>query len=103
MDLRVQLRLLPPSEGGRTFPVHVGYRSTWDNGDRLPNGSVHYHDAPIVALAREPLPPGEETGATLRALRPEHWRHVSVGDKLAMSEGSHVLGSATVLEKIDNE
>jgi hypothetical protein len=69
----------------------------WDNGDRLPDGSVHRHDAAIVTMTPSNLNPGSEAEAVLLVARPEFWIHVSVGDDLTMSEGRDVIGSAKVV------
>jgi hypothetical protein len=71
MRLVIEVALTPTEAGGRG--IEVGYRCNWDNGDRLDDGSVHYHDAPIVAMSVERLRPGERTTVEIAPSHPRAW------------------------------
>jgi hypothetical protein len=98
MKLLIALDLLADVSGGRKSPVGVGYRSMWDNGDRLSDGQVHYHDAPIVSLNPDPLHPGHSASAFIEAVDAAGWMHVRPGATLLMTEGRRTVGRATVVE-----
>lgn len=79
----------------------MGYRSSWDSGDRLDDGSVHYHDAPIVGMAVKRLEPGQRTTAEIDPILPTSWDHGAVGIELRMCEGRREVGIA-VVRLVDN-
>lgn len=96
MRLRIHLHLVATDQGGRQNPIWRGYRSGWET----PNGS--YHDAPILELSQEPLPPGSGAEADIYPIAPEFWGQVVIGDHLLMREGRKLVGRAEVLA-IDTE
>ena len=101
MIFTVDLELVATRDGGRQGKINVGYRSSWDTGDRLDDGAVHVHDAPIIGLQDDPLSPGARTIAQIRPVSPEYWRDVGVGDQLRMLEGRTLVGNARVLSRSD--
>lgn len=52
-----------------------------------------------IILASEELARGEETTASIEPMRPEYWGHVKRGTRIAVLDGSRVIGCATVLER----
>jgi hypothetical protein len=94
--LVVDLALHATAAGGRRNGIEAGYRPNWDNGDRLEDGRVHFHDASIVALETPRLEPGARTTAELIPHFSEFWDHVLVGTGLRMCEGPREVGSAIV-------
>jgi hypothetical protein len=101
MRLVIEVELAATQSGGRRSGIEVGYRSSWDNGDRLADGSVHYHDAPIVGMAVKRLEPGQRTTAQIDPVLPASWDHVAVGTELRMCEGRREVGIA-VVRLVDN-
>ena len=96
VHVRVSLRLLATTEGGRERGIAVGYRSCWAFD---PNRSVdgEMHDAPIADMHPPSIAPGETAVATIRPIAPQYWRGVSVGFQLEMREGPRTIGSAVVI------
>jgi hypothetical protein len=66
----------------------------WDNGDRLPDGSTHFHDAPIVALSTDQLLPGAEAEAQIQPLAPDLWPDFAAGTELDAYEGPRRVATA---------
>ena len=97
MRLRVRLRLLTTTEGGRELPIWSGYRPDWDMGDRLEDGGIDYRMAFIAYLAKEPLSPGDQSEAEIEPYRTDAWGAVRPGDQLTCFEGHQAVGRATVL------
>ena len=97
---RAQLRLVPTDEGGRRGRIYSGYRSTWWLGDRTPDGSIQYHDAPLTVEDGDRLELGELAVVRLYPTHPEYWPDVRPGQSIEMREGSRVVGHATVLERV---
>jgi hypothetical protein len=96
MRFVIDLALTATEAGGRRGGIEVGYRPTWDNGDRTDDGSVHYHDASIVAMAVKRLEPGERTTAEIVPHWPDAWEHVAAGAELRMCEGPRQVGVGVV-------
>jgi hypothetical protein len=72
----------------------------WDNGDRTDDGSIDYHDAPIVAMDVPWLNPGERTSIEIDPIYPEGWLHVRPGSHLRAVEGRREVGAAVVRELV---
>ena len=97
IHLRVSLRLLPTTEGGRASGIAIGYRSSWafDTGR---GDNTEMHDAPIVEMDPPSIAPGEAAVATIRPIAPQYWFVLPVGAQLAMREGPRTVGSAVVID-----
>jgi hypothetical protein len=96
--LRVSLSLASPTEG-RTTPISSGYRACWDIGATY-EGAKTFNDAPITIEYASQIAPGDDGTVRLHPLTPELWKHVRVGQAIAMHEGQRVVGRGTVLEVV---
>ncbi|MBX3192596.1 MAG: DUF5063 domain-containing protein [Labilithrix sp.] len=94
----VRLRLLSAGEGGRHSPIRSNYRPTFDIANTL-GGQPMLNDGRLM-LAVEELAPGAECLATLEPLRPEYWDGVRVGTAVPITEGTRIVGYATVTERV---
>src|SRR5439155_15829377 len=101
MQLVVSIRLLSSVEGGRSNPISLGYRASWNFRDLTRDGLPHLHDAPIVVLSPDPLLPGVEGEAEIVPLAPEFWSDVHPGALLSAHEGSRRVATATLIRRID--
>ncbi len=97
LALTVRLRLVPTSENGRQNPILSNYRPTFDLGNRW-RGEPMLNDGRIMLLESESLAPGTEGRARIDPLCLEYWDGARPGAVLPFSEGSRVVGYATVLE-----
>lgn len=97
LALTVRLRLVPTAENGRQSPIISDYRPTFDLGNRW-RGEPMLNDGRIMLLDAESIAPGAEGSARIDPLRSEYWDGVRPGAVLPFSEGSRVVGYATVLE-----
>ena len=95
-SVEVRISVRSTAEGGRRHPVFSGYRASFWLG-RSEGGRRAYNDAGVYLTESEELAPGQTGDASLVPLRPEYWRHLRCGDTIEMSEGSRVVGIATVL------
>jgi translation elongation factor EF-Tu-like GTPase len=93
--VEAEVRLLPPSEGGRRSAIASGYRcNCWvghtDGGQRV------YNDATIHLLDADRLEPGATARARVEPHFPDDWSHLTVGSRFELCEGARVVGIATV-------
>lgn len=94
---KVRLHLLPTSEGGRKRSIFSNYRPNWNLGNTwlgeptLNDGSVFLEDC-------DELAPGATALARIEPVASEFWGRVVPGARIAMQEGSRVVGYATVIE-----
>ncbi|HET9449632.1 MAG TPA: hypothetical protein VFO83_02055 [Aggregicoccus sp.] len=94
-----RLRLLTTEEGGRKGPIASDYRPDWNIGNRH-EGRLELNGGRVFLEDREWLHPGEESVVRVEPLVSDRWMHVTPGMQMAMHEGSHICGVATVLETI---
>jgi hypothetical protein len=94
--LKIVLKVLPASEGGREKPIASGYRASFDIG-KTRRREIALDDA-LVHLGTGEIAPGAEANATIEPLAPELWDHVVEGTAITMMEGLRVVAHATVLE-----
>ena len=91
-----RLRLLTTAQGGRKGPVFGDYRPSWDLGNTW-LGEPTINDGRVFLEGCTEIAPGTEGLARVEPLAPEFWGGVRVGSVIAMQEGNHVVGHATVL------
>ena len=96
LSFDVQLQLLATEAGGKANSIRSGYTPSWKLGNQ-PLGESILNDGRILLDAGEALAPGHTGLARLVPLAPEYWSEVCVGTVIAMLEGSHVVGHATIL------
>ncbi|MGV9765330.1 hypothetical protein [Micromonospora tulbaghiae] len=98
--VRAELRLLPPTEGGRRTPIPGKgiLRPLWDVGRRTAAGDPDLLVARIWAEPAPALPPGATGPVRLGPLSPALWRHLQPGMTITMHEGRPVLGTASIIE-----
>lgn len=91
-DVLAMVALLPTGAGGRAGPAHNGYRPHHRLlGDYQTSGVHHYP-------GRSTLNPGETAETTISFLEPlAYLRSITKGDVIEISEGSRVVGHATIL------
>lgn len=92
----VRVRLLPTEHGGRKGPIMSDYRPSWNLGNKW-LGEPTINDGRVVLEGCTEIAPGTEGLARVEPLAPEFWGGVRVGSVIAMQEGNHVVGHATVL------
>jgi len=91
-DVLATVTLLSADAGGRGVPVHSGYRPHHRLLGEHQTSGVHDY------VGRSTLDPGETAEATISFLKPlAYLRSVTKGDVIEISEGSRVVGHATIL------
>lgn len=98
--VRAELRLLPPTEGGRRTPIPGKgiLRPLWDLGRRTAAGDPDLLVARIWIESAPTLPPGATGSVRLGPLSPALWRHLRPGMTITMHEGRPAVGTATIVE-----
>jgi hypothetical protein len=96
LAFNVRVRVLPTAMGGRKTPILSDYRPSWDLGNRW-LGEPTINDGRVFLEGCSHIAPGAEGLARLEPLAPEFWGGVRVGSVIAMQEGNHVVGNATIL------
>lgn len=98
--VRAELRLLPPTEGGRRTPIPGKgiLRPLWDLGRRTAAGDPDLLVARIWVESAPALPPGATGSVRLGPLSPALWRHLWPGMTITMHEGRPAVGTATIIE-----
>lgn len=91
----VRVRLLPIELGGKKTSIRSDYRPSWNLGNKW-LGEPTINDGRVLLDCSE-IEPGREGLASLQPLAPEFWGSVQVGSVIAMLEGNHVVGDATIL------
>ena len=91
-DVLAMVTLLPADAGGRGVPTQSGYRPHHRlRGDYQTSGVHDY-------VGCSTLNPGETAEATISFLEPlAYLRSITKGDVIEISEGSRVVGHATIL------
>lgn len=90
-DAEVELNLLSTAKGGRQAAAANGYRPQYKVKDDYQTSAEHFF------IDRESINPGEAAIAHVWFLTPEAYPHsLWVGRRIAVSEGSHVIGEATI-------
>ncbi|MGA4843396.1 hypothetical protein [Streptomyces sp. G45] len=98
--IRADLALRPAAEARRKTPVPGAgvLRPLWDIGARSPSGGPAVGVAALWVENLPSLAPGGRAAVRLLPLTPAHWRHVTVGQRIALHEDRTVAGTTTVLE-----
>jgi hypothetical protein len=104
LRLKVDFELAASSEGGENGHITADYRPDWATGHVDSAGTADYHGAVVEWLAVPKLEPGQRALAVLRTFWPDGrgWTHLRVGDRLTALEGPRIVGSATVVELLDD-
>lgn len=98
---RADLTMRTTDEGGRHKPIASGFRSSWDIGQRTPEGEPTLNDAPLVLEDRESLAPGEQATIRLYPIFEEYWSEVRLGQTVALCEGRRVIGTAIITDWVE--
>jgi hypothetical protein len=101
LTFRAVIRLLPPEAGGRTRGVFPGYKPNCSIGNKTSWGAVAFNDAVVVFDEPPIIPSGGEAVVSLWPVVPEFWGSVDAGSEIELYEGSHKIGVAMILARID--
>jgi hypothetical protein len=98
--IRAELRLFPPSEGGRAAAVPSPgiLRPLWDIGQRTPTGQPNLRVARLWIEHAPELAPGSAGFVRLAPLAPLDWLGLRPGRPVTMHEGTPAVGSGTIIE-----
>ncbi len=98
--IRATLTLEPADVGWRkaSFSGDGQLRPLWDIGTRTADGHPDLRIARLWVEFAPTLGPGETASVRLAPLRPEHWRHLKLGDLITMYEAQPVAGRAEIIE-----
>ncbi|WP_405062305.1 hypothetical protein OG474_11865 [Kribbella sp. NBC_01505] len=98
--IRATLTLADADGGGRntSFAGDGQLRPLWDIGTRTADGHPDLRVARLWVEFTPSLGPGETASVRLAPLRPEHWRHLKLGDVLTMYEAKLPVALAEVIE-----
>jgi hypothetical protein len=99
-DYRVRVSVLPTSEGGRSQPIHSGYRPMVWAGGKAADGSRLYHDALLEWEGVDSVGPGHTGVARLKPAVPANWLDVRPGSTIRLCEGPHVVALADVIDVV---
>lgn len=91
-DVLAMVTLLPAEAGGRTAKTYSGYRPHHRLLGVYQTSGVHEY------VGRDALSPGETAETAISFLEPlAYLRSITKGDVIEISEGSRVVGHATIL------
>jgi hypothetical protein len=98
--IRAELRLSPPSEGGRAAAVPSPgiLRPLGDIGQRTPAGRPDLRVARMWVEDAPELAPGTAGSVRLAPLVPLDWRGLQPGQPITMHEGTPAVGTGTIIE-----
>lgn len=94
---RVRVRVLPAREGGRTKPIHSGYRCNFWIG-HVDDGRRTYNDGAVFWEGSDEVVPGEVGLGRVQPTFPKQWLHLQPGSEIELCEGPNVVGVAEVVE-----
>jgi len=101
--IRAAAYFLSPDQGGRKTPAFSGHRPTVRFCDWPAPETPGYFDSELTIEGSDSTPPGQPSVVRLRLLHPEHVEEPHAGAAFGITEGRRVIGTATVIEVIDDD